>query len=72
MTPLKKLYEVLILGAIWAPIATVLFFMVDKMEDIRGEDWTVYGAALALVVIGFIATEYILESVRVDSAYSPD
>ena len=72
MTPIKKLYEVLVLGLVWIPLATLAFILVDKMEKIAGEDFTVYGLLVVLVAIGFVATEYILEAIRVDTSYAPD
>jgi hypothetical protein len=72
MTPIKKLYEVLVLGLVWLPLATLAFLLVDKMEQIAGEDFTVYGILLVLVAVGFVATEYILEAIRVNTSYAPD
>ena len=70
MTPIKKLYEVLVLGLVWIPAAVAITFMIEK--DITGNDFTVYGLVALIVAITFVATEYILEAVRVDTEYSPD
>jgi hypothetical protein len=72
MAPIKKLYEVLILGLVWIPIAVVTTLLVHNMDEIKGEDFTAYGLLALLMVGGFIATEYILEAARVDTSYSPD
>jgi hypothetical protein len=72
MNPLKKLQEVLVLGLVWLPVAAISLFLVDRMEDISGEDWTVYGIVAALVAIAFVATEYILEAVKVDTTYTSE
>jgi len=72
MTPIKKFQELLILGLVWLPVAAITLFLVNTMEDIRGEDWTVYGILAVLVALAFIATEYILEAVRIDTSYSPE
>jgi hypothetical protein len=72
MTLTKKLYEVLLLALVWLPITIGLFLLVDKMEHITGEDWTVYGIALGLVALGFAATEALLEAAGIDTTYAPD
>lgn len=71
MKPVKKLQEILVLGLVWIPVTAIALFVVDKMEDIKGEDWTAYGILAVLIATAFVATEYILEAVRVDTSYAP-
>lgn len=72
MTPIKKLYELLILGAIWIPVAALAVVLVERMDDIGGSDFTVYGLLTAIVVAAFVTTELVLDQVHVDTSYSLD
>ncbi len=71
MKPVKKLQEILVLGLVWLPVAAITLFLVDRMADIKGEDWTVYGILAVLTAVAFVATEYILEAAKVDTDYAP-
>jgi hypothetical protein len=72
MTPVKKLQELLILGAIWAPVAALVVLLVENMTDIGGSDFTVYGLLTVIVAAAFVATELVLSQVHVDTSYSPE
>jgi hypothetical protein len=72
MTPVKKLQELLLLGAIWAPVAALVILLVERMPDIGGTDFTVYGLLLAIVVAAFVVTELVLSQVHIDTSYSPE
>jgi len=72
MTPVKKLQELLILGAIWAPVAALVVVLVEHMDDIGGTDFTVYGLLAAIVAAAFVGTELALDQVHVDTSYSPE
>lgn len=72
MTPVKKLYELLILGAIWIPVAALVVVLVENVDDIGGTEFTVYGLLAGLVAAAFVGTELALDQVHVDTSYSPD
>ncbi len=68
----QKLTEILILSLVWVPVAAVSVFLVDKVEEISGHEWGVYGILAVLVALAWAGTEFALESVRVDTSYAPD
>ena len=71
MTLAKKAYEVLILGAVWGPIAALVTVLIARAQDIYGGNRGAYTLMALLVLAGWVATEYILERLKVDTSYDP-
>lgn len=72
MTLAKRVQELLVLALIWIPVAALSVFVVEKLEALPGEDFTAYGILAVLVLVAFVATEYILEALKFDTSYTPE
>lgn len=72
MTLAKKLYELVVLGLIWGPVAALSVLVLDKVEDLAGGERTAYALLAAMVIVAWFATESILETLRIDTNYAPD
>lgn len=72
MTLAKKLYEVVVLGLVWLPAAALATVVIAKEGDIFGGAPTAYVLMAMLVALAFVATEYVLEALKVDTVYAPD
>lgn len=72
MTLAKRVQELLALALIWIPVAALSVFVVEKLEALPGEDFTAYGILAVLVLVAFVATEYILEALKFDTSYTPE
>jgi hypothetical protein len=72
MTLAKRVQELLVLALTWIPVAALSVFVVEKLDELPGEDFTAYGILAVLVLAAFVATEYILEALKFDTSYEPE
>lgn len=68
MTFTKKLYELLILGVIWGAVAALAVVINEQVVNNRGA----YALMAVMVLATWLATEYILEILKIDTNYAPD
>lgn len=71
MTMAKRLYELLILALIWLPVAGVAVLVMDTVDHVAGGARTAFAVLALLVILAWLATEYVLEALRVDTGYGP-